>query len=505
MPHSHHHWPMGPHPRWGALLPIALVCLACAPLPKPLEHPLQLEQVAQVPEAGRLQPIEAPQQAWWENYQDPQLNQWVAAALAHSPNLQVAKARLQQSQATVNAVDSSDGLNVTGVLDATEQRYSANYIYPATMGGHTLSSANALITLGTHFDWWDKNHHQLLAAMGQTKVDEAEQQEAANVLSAGVVKSYFQWQWQSAREPLLRKQLAEVAQLARIEEQRIAAGLTAAGTQDGLRAEIASVQQELTHTASICDQALAQLKSLVGNSQEWPPLVAKQLPQPNFAPNLALPLDLLARRPDIRAAQMRVTQFRELVESAKADFYPNINLTAMVGLTSLGLNKLLDTGSFNANVAPAIHLPIFDAGRIQAQFQRSRADVELSIASYNQKLTVAAGEARDAWARLQGQSKEAQWSEQQMQARLHEFKLAQLRRTQGLADGRESRRLNTQLTQLQDKALATHVQILMAAVDLNKALGGGYAGVSAPHKTIPLEPLRPPNSPIVAQILPHSS
>ena len=479
MPRSYLNWRTHHPLRWGALLPITLGLLACAPLPKPLEHPLQMEQATQAVESVRLQPIAAPQQAWWTRYQDAQLNQWVDTALAHSPSLQMAKARLQQSQATVNAVDSSDGLNVTGVLDATEQRYSANYIYPATMGGHTLSSANALITLGTHFDWWDKNHHQLLAAMGQTKVDEAEQQEAANVLSAAVVKSYFQWQWQSAREPLLRSQMGEVAQLARIEEQRIGAGLTAAGTLDGLRAETANLQQELTRASSARDQALAQLKSLVGNTSQFPPLTTQALPKFALAPNLALPLDLLAHRPDIRAAQMRVTQAQELVESAKADFYPNINLTAMVGLTSLGLNKLLNTGSFNANVAPAIHLPIFDAGRIQAQFQRSRADVELSIASYNQKLASAAGEASDAWARLQGQSKEAQWSDEQIRARQHELKLAQLRRAQGLADGRESRRLNTQLVQLQDKALATQAQTLMAAVDLNKALGGGYAQATA--------------------------
>jgi multidrug efflux system outer membrane protein len=177
---------------------------------------------------------------------------------------------------------------------------------------------------------------------------------------------------------------------------------------------------------------------------------------------------------------MRVTQSLELVESAKADFYPNINLTAMAGLTSLGLNKLLNAGSFNANIAPAIHLPIFDAGRIQAQYQRSKADVELSIASYNQKLSTAAGEASDAWARLQGLGKETRWSEEQIQARQHELKLAQLRRANGLADGREPRRLTSQLIVLQDKALATQVQTLMAVVDLNKALGGGYAPSDLP-------------------------
>lgn len=481
MPISHKPLRKRPSTRWAALLPVALAVLACAPLPKPLEHPLQMEQLAQPSDAsGRQRPLAAPAQTWWAAYEDTQLNQWIEAALSNSPNLQLAKARLQQSQATVNAVDSSDGLNVTGVLDATEQRYSSNYIYPASMGGHTLSSANALVTLGTHFDWWDKNHHQLLAAMGQTKVDEAEQQEAANILSAGVAKAYFQWQWHSAREPLLRSHMAELAQLARIEEQRMAAGLAAAGTLDGLRAETAALQQELARISSARDQTAAQLKALVGNAKQYPALVPHALPKPSLDPHLVIPLDLLARRPDVRAAQMRVGNANELLESAKADFYPNVNLTAMAGLTSLGLNKLLDAGSFNANIAPAIHLPIFDAGRIQAQYQRNRADVELSIASYNQKLAAAAGEANDAFARLNGQSKEAQWSDQQIKARQHEAQLAQLRRAQGLTDGRETRRLSTQMIQLQDKALGTQVQMLLAAVDLNKALGGGYA--TAPAK-----------------------
>ena len=107
-------------------------------------------------------------------------------------------------------------------------------------------------------------------------------------------------------------------------------------------------------------------------------------PSPGPAPNLdsalplpaALPADLLARRPDILAAQARVEAAAKGREAAHADFYPNINLAALAGFQAIGLSNLLTGNSFTYGAGPAIHLPIFDAGKIRAHYAGATADLD---------------------------------------------------------------------------------------------------------------------------------
>src|SRR6185295_1180004 len=87
----------------------------------------------------------------------------------------------------------------------------------------------------------------------------------------------------------------------------------------------------------------------------------------------AVPADLLARRADITAARWRIEAATSDMQSAKAQFYPNINLTAFIGLASIGLDRLVRSGSEQFGVGPALHLPIFDAGRLRANLRGKTA------------------------------------------------------------------------------------------------------------------------------------
>jgi outer membrane protein TolC len=96
-----------------------------------------------------------------------------------------------------------------------------------------------------------------------------------------------------------------------------------------------------------------------------------------------VPADLLGRRADIVAARWRVEAATGDVAAAKAQFYPNINLVAFVGLSTLGLDRLLARGQPQYGIGPAIRLPIFDSGRLRANLSGRTADLDAAIASYN--------------------------------------------------------------------------------------------------------------------------
>ena len=146
-----------------------------------------------------------------------------------------------------------------------------------------------------------------------------------------------------------------------------------------------------------------------------------------------LPADLLARRPDILAAQARIEAAMEGRKAAHADFYPDINLAAMVGFQAIGLSNLLTGNSFTVGVGPAIHLPIFDAGKIKAQYANATADLDASVADYNGAVLNAIKQTADAMTQVK--SLAAQRAQQEAAVREAEraFKIAEDRYRSGLA------------------------------------------------------------------------
>ena len=108
-----------------------------------------------------------------------------------------------------------------------------------------------------------------------------------------------------------------------------------------------------------------------------------------------LPADLLGQRADIAAARWRVEAAGHDVKNAKTQFYPNINLVAFAGLSSIGLGRLLDAGSQQWGVGPAIRLPIFEGGRLRANLRGKTADLDAAVESYNAAVLDAIHETAD--------------------------------------------------------------------------------------------------------------
>ena len=450
----------------------AMVLAGCAGLPHKDAAP-QLDTA----EAGQLVKTGTgnwPAAGWWKQFGDEQLDQLIDAALAESPTMAVAQARIQQASAEAGAVAADGGAKLSANAQVSRQLYSKNFIYPPPLAGSWDTSGILELDFSYDFDFWGRNRNELKAALGQRRAAEADAAAAASSLSAAVAKTYFQWQAINTHIATIQQIQGERSKLVDLEKKRVRAGVTAGDTLHPLVADAAAPHQTLTQLETQREEVRYQLQALVGGHHDLGQLAAKPLPPVTAGLPADAHLDLLSRRPDVAAARDRVESSLSQVESARAAFYPDFSISAFLGLNSLSMGKLLHASSRDAGLTPALHLPLFDAGRLRANLNINRADVTMAVAQYDQAVQTAVADVNDAAVRLAGIERERPSLQQQQDARQHDLDSAAKRAKAGLTDQREVVRDRLSVLALQDQELSRHAAALSAQIDLIKALGGGY-------------------------------
>jgi multidrug efflux system outer membrane protein len=257
------------------------------------------------------------------------------------------------------------------------------------------------------------------------------------------------------------------------------------------RAQLASAQQAQVTLEGSIELRKVVLAALANVSPaELPSLQPHALPDIEGAlPNDAR-LDLIARRPDIAASRWQVEAALKQTDVARAEFFPDISINAMVGLSSTnqgspnipglltgssgGLSNLFTAGSRVFGLTPAVHLPIFEGGRLKANYGASRAQLEAAIAQYNVTLTDAARDVATQAVTAQQIAARRAKQETQVQANRALVTTADARAARGTQDARQGLAAEAQLLQQRDQAVSLHAQALSTDLALIKALGGGY-------------------------------
>ncbi|RDS80598.1 RND transporter [Dyella monticola] len=476
------------------LRPIALVValtLAGCWIPAKMQHPALRDDV---PLAGLPSAAGAgwPAADWWRAYNDPQLDQLIALAMKQSPDLAQAHARVNTAEQSVRVAAAQSGLTINGNAQLTRQRMSDHGLFPPSLlGFNWYNQADLGIQLQYDFDWWGKKRAAIEAALDQAHAAEAQHSAAALTLQNAVADTYFAWLADENRLQLTQQAIAVQRQLLRIAELRVQQGVDLPDTAQRVRAQLASVQEaqatlegsiELRKVAlaALANVSLADLPSLQPH-----PLPAIESGLPDDAR-----LDLIARRPDIAASQWRVEAALKQTDVARADYFPDISISAMAGLSSTNqgapniagfstgtkgdLGNLFTAGSRVFGLTPAVHLPIFQGGLLKANYGASRAQLDAAIADYNVTVTNAARDV--ATQAVTAQQIAARRAEQAAQVDADEALLAsaQARAAHGTKDARESLDAQAQLLQQRDQAISLHAQALSTDLALIKALGGGY-------------------------------
>jgi NodT family efflux transporter outer membrane factor (OMF) lipoprotein len=413
---------------------------------------------------------------WWSEYGDSELERLVDTALAGQPSLKTVQARLQIAQAGADAAGAARYPRVDGTLNMTDQRFSENGIFPPPLAGSTQWLNMAQVTANWELDLFGRQRAALESSIGQLRAAQADVQSARVQLASSVATAYFNLASLIEAREVARQSLEQREQVLALVRQRIAAGLDTVVELRQAEGLIAQSRVEIEALSEAIGRARHALAELSGQNPQAldtfaPTLAAaraRSLPQ-------ALPADLLGRRADLVAQRWRVEAALRDVDVARTQFYPNVSLTAFIGLSSLGLDRFLDAGARVYGVGPAVSLPIFDAGRLRANLSARSADVDAAVEGYNGALLHALREVADELTSLRSLELQLRAQQDATAAADSAFDLARQRYQAGL--GNFLTVLTAQTNVLTQRRAATDLKArhLASEVALSRALGGGYA------------------------------
>lgn len=463
------------------LLPLAAALLAagCAGIgPPPARPPAALI----TPAAAGLEAVAGtfPDARWWAALGDPALDALVDTALAGQPTLQAAAARLAAADAALAAVQAGQGPQASLAADATRQRFSEHGLIPPAVAGGIRNTANLAANGRWALDFFGRHAAAIGQAVGRQRAAQAEAQAARQLLAGQVTQGWIALARLLAQRDLALQAQAQRQALRDLVAQRVAAGLE---TQAALRSADGPVPEARAQVAALDGQVDLLRHRLAVLSGQAPQALAAAAPQlarlQSGGPPPHLGADLLGRRADVVAARWRVEAAAQGVAAARADFYPDINLNASVGLNALGLDQLLNLGSRQFSAGAALRLPLFDGGLLRAQLQGRAAEADAAVAAYNAAVLDAAREVADAAAALRSLAQQQAEQAQAQAAAADALALARARFGAGLGNRLPVLQADALLLGQRAQAADLQARRLDAQAALALALGGGWADVPA--------------------------
>jgi NodT family efflux transporter outer membrane factor (OMF) lipoprotein len=418
-----------------------------------------------------------PQGAWWRAFADPQLDALIERALADAPSMQLARARLRQAVAVGEQAGAALLPGAALNADVTRQRYSEHGMVPPPMAGSWRTSGQLSLDFAYDLDLAGGERARRDAAQDRAQAAGADEAGARLLLSAALTHAYWGLERLHALANLAGESQASAERAAALLGQRQRAGLAHAGELAAAQSQAAAARQE---ALALAEQITLQRHAIAALAGQGPAL-ANTLHRPQLrAPAgddlpTVLPAALLGRRPDIVAARWRVEAGGREVDSARAAFYPNINLLSFIGYSAIGMSQLLQSASRVAGLGPALSLPLFDGGARRAALAGAEAGRDAQIAQNNQTVLDAVREVADQAASLRAlaaQSRQTDTAQTQAAAARHS---AQMRARAGLASELDALALDAPWLAQRRQAVELNTRRQQARVGLIKALGGGYA------------------------------
>ena len=412
---------------------------------------------------------------WWRALGDPQLDALIAEAQAGNPGIGQAQARLDAASAAVTLAGARLGLANEIDAGVTRQRFT-RFGTSVNFAGRSFTQYDLAAAFGFQPDFWERNRSALAGELGRRKAAEAESQAVRLLLAASVAAAYARLGSELEQQSLLRAALQHQQALVGHLQARQEAGFDTAGEWQLAQAVLPELQARIAILEQ--DSALSrnQLAALLGQGPER----GRRIAPPRLAPLTVgvpevLPADLLGQRADIVASRWRVEAAGHDVASARAGFYPNINIAAYVGLQSIGLGNLLRSGSQVFGLAPAVSLPIFGGSTLKGTLAARNAGYDLAVEQYNQQVIEALRQVADQVEILRGLQRQLSEASASL-AREEQARQLAAARFEGGLDNRlallsleariETRRL--QMAQLRGRLREAGIQLVVA-------LGGGYA------------------------------
>jgi len=455
-----------------SLLLIAASLAGCVSTPSttPSETALKPETLGLGP--GQTPPIA---DRWWTSFGDPQLDTLVAEALKGNPSLAAAMARLRAAQSQLAAAHAQTYPQATLDGNVVRERLSKDYIIPPPFGGTTRWIGQIQANLSWSLDLFGKEQDQIDRAGATARAAGLDAEAARLMLAGSVTQAYIALDRAYALADVAEEAVKEREGIATLTNGRVKAGLDTIASQKQAEALLAVAREDLIRARADRELAVHQIAALIGRGADAYTIARPRLNADALTLPGTLPADLLARRADVAAAEARVESAVAGREVARKAFYPDINLIGLVGVAAIGLGPLFSKDALQYGAGPAIHLPIFDAGKIRAGYAGATADLDQAVANYNETVTGAVKQTADSLTQLRAVTDEAAQQRAALSAARASFDFATRRYRSGLSPQQNALDAQATLIQAQRQYAALSSDTASSRVALLMALGGGFS------------------------------
>ena len=422
-----------------------------------------------------------PASKWWTALNDAELNSLVEAALADSPDLDIARARIAQSRAGLTSAR-ADKLPTTGSTAA----YLRSKGIASVLGNGQAASTGSSSTLEIYALAFDATWEPDLFGAKARGVEGAKATADANEaaldgvkvsLEAEVARAYIDLRQLQQRLILSRRNAELETRMLTLTRQRREGGTASDLDIEQLNTQLQSTQADLVPLNAQIAEQLDRLALLTGKEPgalDTELATGAAVPAPPAVVAVGNPAELLRRRPDIRQAERQLAKANAVIGQRTADLFPKVTLLGSLGYTAPGLSQLFDSTSQTLALAPILQWSPFDFGRTKAKIAQAQSAYDEAAANYRKTVLQALQDAETSLSRY-GRQRDSLTSLLRVQASAdRSAELQALRQQGGTATTIEVLNTERQRVQAELGVLAAQAQMTNDYVALQKSLGLGW-------------------------------
>ncbi len=413
---------------------------------------------------------------WWQVFGDAELNDLETQALAASPTLQAAVARVTQARASARITRAGLFPMVNVNPSASRERESSiGSVAPHTsVTPFTTDTITLPLDVSYEVDLWGRIRRSVESARAQAQASQADYENVLLTLKSDVAQNYFSLRYVDVDRQILNDNIDLLKRALDLTQTRHSGGV--ASGLDVSEAETLLATTQATYVGLGVQRAQFEhaLAVLVGKPASEFSIPEKSLVlEPPVIP-AGLPSDLLERRPDIAEAERQMASANAQVGVARAAFFPSLNLTGSAGFLSDDLTKLFNASSTVWSLAAGASQPLYAGGSISANYARARAAYDESVANYRQQVLVAFREVEDGLSGLRILEEQEAAQNTAVASSRKTVNISTARYKEGLANFLEVIDAERNVLENEQESAQLHELRLLTTVQFIQALGGGW-------------------------------
>lgn len=434
---------------------------------------------------------------WWKSMNDPELNALVDRAVSANFDLRIALTRLQQAReveyitggGALPGIGQSNGVSIVGAAG----RSSGNESIRGRIGGPVYSGISTTglkeitqimgFDAGWEFDLFGRYTRLIEAAHADSQTAAELHNDVLITVAADVVRSYIDVRSWQQRLEIARENAAAQQRTADLVAERFRRGLTNELDSVLAQRQLLRTLAQIAPLEAAVITAERRLAVLCGQfPSELRVELEKAAPLPAMPPGVGpgMPVDLLRRRPDIRAAERHLAAATARIGVATSNLFPRVAITAGAGFEGQGLGVTPVKNSLIWSVGPTFYWPFLDFGQIDASIKLQDYNTQQAYLMWQKSVVTAVEEVDNSLSNYAALQESLTHLSLAVEASRKAVRLATERYQDGLTDFLNVLDAQRQLYDLEDQYAASQQTMVYDFISLYKALGGGWEGFEAP-------------------------